>query len=248
MNHSFDTEIAESIGLSHAIVLQHLYFWHQKNEANEKHYIDDRYWTYNSVKGFSVIFPYLSDKKISRVLKDLKSGGYILIANHNAVAYDRTLWYALTKKALLTLVPSITPKGKMHSPKKANAFDQMGKPIPDSNTYNKTIYAYNPKINQNQLAFLKRIVSDFYQTKHKQYPNHIKSNWHEDDKLTHESVNVLFQLITIDKWGENDVRDVIRWATTDTFWQSNLLSLRILRIKSKNGMTKFANLHLNFTK
>lgn len=109
-------------------------------------------------------------------------------------------------------------------------------------------YAYNPNINKEQMAFLKRIVSEFYQTKHKQYPNHIKSNWYEDDKLTHESVNVLYQLITIDKWGENDVRDVIRWATTDTFWQSNLLSLRILRIKSKNGMTKFANLHLNFTK
>lgn len=105
---------------------------------------------------------------------------------------------------------------------------------------------YNKNITQGQMDYLKKIVTDFYTTKHKQYPNHIKKDWFNDNDLTKGSVNTLFELITLDEWGEKDVRDVIKWATDDKFWSSNLLSLRSLRTKSKNGMTKFANLHLKY--
>jgi hypothetical protein len=38
--------------------LQHLYFWIQKNAANQKHLHDGYYWTYNSAQVFTVIFPF----------------------------------------------------------------------------------------------------------------------------------------------------------------------------------------------
>ena len=105
---------------------------------------------------------------------------------------------------------------------------------------------YNPKITQGQMDYLKQIVTDFYTAKHKQFPNHVKADWFNDKRLTIGSVNTLFELIVIDGWKEKEVRDVIKWATTDDFWASNLLSLKTLRTKSKNGQSKFANLQLKF--
>ena len=106
---------------------------------------------------------------------------------------------------------------------------------------------YNPKITTEQKDYLKTIIIEFYTEKHKQFPNHIKEDWYNDEELTIGSINTLFDLIVIDKWDEKEVRDVIRWATTDKFWSSNLLSLRTLRTKSRNGMTKFANLQIKYT-
>lgn len=105
---------------------------------------------------------------------------------------------------------------------------------------------YNKNITQGQLEYLKKIVADFYMAKHKQYPNHVKADWFSDNDLTKGSVNTLFDLISSDNWGEKEVRDVIKWATDDKFWSSNLMSLRSLRTKSPNGQTKFANLQLKF--
>ena len=104
----------------------------------------------------------------------------------------------------------------------------------------------NKSINDKQLAFLKSIVSDFYKTKRKQLPKYITEKWYEDTNLTNGAVNVIFELITADKWSDTDVRDTIRWATDDKFWMNHLLSLRTLRDKSNNGLTKFANLHLRY--
>jgi len=106
---------------------------------------------------------------------------------------------------------------------------------------------YNSKITNEQKEYLKSIIIEFYTEKHKQFPNHIKEDWYNDEDLTIGSINTLFDLIVIDKWDEKEVRDVIRWATTDKFWASNLLSLRTLRTKSRNGMTKFANLQIKYT-
>lgn len=106
---------------------------------------------------------------------------------------------------------------------------------------------YNKNITQGQMEYLKKIVTDFYTAKHKQLPNNIKSDWFDDSTLTVGSVNTLFDLITVDGWGEKEVRDVIRWSIDDSFWSSALLSLRTLRTKSNNGQTKFANLQIKYT-
>lgn len=105
----------------------------------------------------------------------------------------------------------------------------------------------NSNITDEQRKFLEPIAMEFYTEKHKQFPNHIKSDWVNDRELTIGSINTLFDLIVLDKWDEKEVRDVIRWATSDKFWSSNLLSLKTLRTKSRNGMTKFANLQIKYT-
>ena len=71
MIHSFDTQVAEVCGIREAVLLYHIDFWITKNKANEKHFYDGRYWTYNSSKAFAKLFPYLTQKVIEKLLARL---------------------------------------------------------------------------------------------------------------------------------------------------------------------------------
>lgn len=130
MEHSFDIEIAREYGIPCAIVLKHLYYWIDKNRQNDKHYYDGCYWTYNSVKAFSTQFPYLSEKQIRTTLSKLEEQGLIKTANYNTSMYDRTKWYALTRKGFSILLGS-----ESHLPIWENGNSEKGEPIPDINTY-----------------------------------------------------------------------------------------------------------------
>ena len=114
------------------------------------------------------------------------------------------------------------------------------------NSINKNKININEAINEKQMAFLEKIVNGFYKIKHEQMPKYISADWRKDMSLINGSINTIFELITIDKWKEDDVRNVIKWATNDSFWMSHLLSLKVLRTTSNNGLTKFANLHLRY--
>lgn len=125
--HSFNTEIAEEYGINAAILFYHIVFWIEKNEANETNYHDGHYWTYNSVKAFKTLFPYMGDKQIRNALKKLEDENLVICGNYNKSPYDRTRWYALTEKGI-----SILPKGQMDFTKRANENSQKGEPIPDT--------------------------------------------------------------------------------------------------------------------
>ena len=60
--HSFDTEDAAKYGVVAATILRNLQFWIEKNAANDSHFHDGRYWTYNSVTAFEALFPVLEQK------------------------------------------------------------------------------------------------------------------------------------------------------------------------------------------
>lgn len=106
----------------------------------------------------------------------------------------------------------------------------------------------NPLITKEQKDYLANIVFQFYTIKRKQFPKLIDVDWKSDENLINGSINTLYDLIKGDDFGERVVRDVIKWATEDSFWRSTLLSLRSLRNKSSNGQTKFANLYLRYNK
>jgi hypothetical protein len=96
MNHSFNVEDAEKYGIVEAILLSNLTHWMLKNKANNKHFYDGRWWTYNSVKAFSELFPYLTKDKVRRALDSLRDAGAIKVGSYNQSAYDRTSWYSVT--------------------------------------------------------------------------------------------------------------------------------------------------------
>lgn len=100
MHHTFDIGIATKYDTSVAIFLNNLAFWVQKNMGNEKHFYEGRYWTYNSLDAFSLIFPYWSKDQIRTVIKKCLKHDLILIGNFNKQGYDRTQWFTLTDAGL----------------------------------------------------------------------------------------------------------------------------------------------------
>lgn len=167
--HCFDTEIAEKYGLEASIILNNISYWIQHNEANEKNFYDGKYWTFNSVKAFNELFPYMSEKKIRNALKALEEDGIIVTGNYNKLACDRTKWYAITEKGkcILSNRQMDSPIGQMDSsnrqmdsPKRANANYQKGEPIPNINTDSKPVCKRKYKTNDKTITSILESVPD----------------------------------------------------------------------------------------
>lgn len=129
MQHHFNVEIAKKFGINVAIFLDHMAFWINKNVANNSHFHDGTYWTYNTVEAYTEIFPYWTTKQMRKVLSDCEKYGLINTGNYNEKKYDSKKWYSLTEYAAKLLNLTICPPGQMQLPKRANAIAQKGKPI-----------------------------------------------------------------------------------------------------------------------
>ncbi len=127
MEHSFNIEIAKEYGVNAAIIYKNIRFWCDKNKANKKQIHDDNYWTYNSVRAWHELLPYLSEKQIKHAIKLLIDAELIIVGEYNKTKYDRTKWYAIREY-------SISTKGQMEEPKVSNEEVQKDQPIPDVNT------------------------------------------------------------------------------------------------------------------
>lgn len=148
MNHSFNTEIAEKVGIVPAIMLEHIAFWVLKNKANQTNEKDGRFWTFSTTEGFQKLFPYMTIKQIRSALDKLNDEGFLITGCFNLNSFDRTKWYSLGEKAeefyhlaqeknpsveLPQRANGIAPQGKSDLPHRANAFAPEGRPIPDIN-------------------------------------------------------------------------------------------------------------------
>ena len=132
MDHSFNIEVAKELGIAPAVILNNIYWWIEKNKANEKHFHDGYYWTYNSRKAYVLQFPYLTVRQIEYALKKLIDEGYIITGNYNKASFDRTLWYAITKKGYCIL-----QNCEMEKTNFVNANTENVGAIPDINTDSK---------------------------------------------------------------------------------------------------------------
>lgn len=138
MLHSFNPEIATDVGVEAAVLYQNIQYWCEKNRHNEKNFHDGYYWTYNSVKAFCEMFPYMSKDTISRNLKKLEERGYIKTGVFNEVGFDRTKWFADVRSQDSKMQDCISEKCEMDLAKMQNGFSENQKPIPYINTNIKT--------------------------------------------------------------------------------------------------------------
>ena len=132
MQHSFDKDIAVEYGVLEAILLNNICFWILKNKANNTNFYDGDYWTFNSTKAFTELFPYASKRQIEKALMHLREENILKVGNYNANAYDRTLWYALTSKG-----KCILQFGDKQITENVDAKVENVTPIPYINTNNK---------------------------------------------------------------------------------------------------------------
>ena len=148
-DHHFNVEVAKECGVNASILFTNIYFWVEHNRANGANFHDGAYWTFNSMKAFSELFPYLSQKQINTALKKLEDEKLIATGNYNKLPFDRTKWYSVTKKGYSVMQKGEIPidqKVDMHLPEKSNeilppgqmTFSPEGEPIPDINTDEKT--------------------------------------------------------------------------------------------------------------
>ena len=115
--HSFDPKIAARVGLNAAVIYQNIVWWCNKNAANRRNEHDGRFWTYNSMKAWVELFPYLTAPQIRLALEKLEREGLILSGTFNKVGYDRTKWYCYSDQ--------------IHLSENSNGIDENVKPIPD---------------------------------------------------------------------------------------------------------------------
>ncbi len=135
--HYFDRDIAIKVGVDEAVVFQHVKFWIEVNEANQRNFNDGCYWTYNSVTAFRDYLPYFTENQLRRCLKKLIESDFLISANYNHHGYDRTTWYALGSGYFDFLADaernSDSAKIEMEDHEGKNAADGFQPPIPDRN-------------------------------------------------------------------------------------------------------------------
>ena len=144
INYHFDVEMATRHGVGEAIMLSNFEYWLAKNKADNRHYHDDRTWTYNSVNSLTKLFPFWSIRQVRRILKSLLDQEVLIKSTHNKHAYDKTNWYALTDESKLLLIGQ---KGQMDLSKLTNGLVKTDKPIPDSKHLKTTDIKDYPNIN-----------------------------------------------------------------------------------------------------
>lgn len=85
-------DLATLLGLNEAIILSQLHFW----LCQEKHFYDDRYWTYNTYEQWQEQFSFWSISTIRRALSSLKKRKLVITTDkYNKMSIDKTLWYTI---------------------------------------------------------------------------------------------------------------------------------------------------------
>ena len=132
----FDTEIAEKVGVNAAVVYQNIYFWCEKNKANNKQIIDGKTWVYNSVSAFGKLFSYLTDRQIRTALDALEKAGLIETGVYNKRKGDKTKWYSCValndQKPLTNTSGPLTNMSEPLTNMSNDSFDSEVKPLPDN--------------------------------------------------------------------------------------------------------------------
>lgn len=124
----YSRRVAVKVGLAASVIYAHICYWIRKNKANEKHFYNGKYWTYNSMKAFASYFPELTEKQVRTALEKLIQANLIESANFNKTGYDRTLWYSLKEENEVC---------QIDMPKNELPFAQKGTPIPNINQTDK---------------------------------------------------------------------------------------------------------------
>lgn len=132
MDYHFNDKAACKYGVEEAVMLNNLYYWVLKNKANNKHFHDGYYWTYNSLKAFEKLFPFWSKRQIERILNNLEKKKAIKTGNYNKAGYDRTKWYTITETVI-----SIYANGEIDFTEWGNGNHETVTPIPNNKPVNK---------------------------------------------------------------------------------------------------------------
>lgn len=237
MEHHFNVNIANKLGIEEALILHHFYYWTSKNALNEKHFHDGLYWTYNSKSAYVRLFPYMNETKIYRVIKHLEEDGLIVKGNFNTNLWDKTNWYAITMKGLdlldnngydMNAFSSLFQNDVFDNAKMNDGVGQSERTILYNNTNNNKEEGINiPSKKNNYKAIVdcwnqsngKRlgIVTKITERRKKAIKKQI-----EDNGITQEQLMSFFKTIPFaDKWLYNPNKQHKNWKPDFDWWLAN---------------------------
>jgi len=111
-SHSFDTGIAQELGLNAAIIYNHIVYWIRINSKKKNtEMIEGRYWMYETMQEMANFFGYLKIDEIKKAIGKLLGAGLLIKGNFNKSHFDKTSWYAIAREDIqktLTKVPNGT--------------------------------------------------------------------------------------------------------------------------------------------
>lgn len=180
--HHFKVEDAVLHGVDKAVILSNLRFWLTKKRDSNTHKYDGYYWVYNTAKELAELFPYFTQSKIQRLLKQLEEDGVLLVGNYNKVKYDRTRWYSLSEFCTVDNCNN-------HNTELNNGNNDSVEPIPDTKHLLKTNINTNTHFEPNILF---DVFWDLYD--YKKNKSDCITKWHsmtdEERTLTIESLDL----------------------------------------------------------
>ena len=220
--HLFDVEDAVKYGVNPAIILDHIRRWIAHNKANGKNERDGHTWTYNSVKAWAKLVPYLTDKQVRKAIDDLVAAGVLIKGNYNDNAHDRTLWYALGD--------GICPTGQMGAetlPSGANGDASPGECVDHRETKEVT---KRSELEEEAGRFVDWFLALLARTgaPAPRLTPAIRTGWEQ----TYE------KLVRIDGKTKAEIAKVCEWARSDPFWSGNFYAPTKLR-ERKDGISRF---------
>lgn len=89
-------ELAVKIGLNESIILQQIHYWLEINRKVNRHFLDNRYWAYNTYVEWQKQFPFFSVSTIKRAIYNLEKFKLIVTTDkYNEMKIDKTKWYSI---------------------------------------------------------------------------------------------------------------------------------------------------------
>ena len=114
-SNSFDTGLAVHIGVTAAIVYNHIVYWLKINKAKKQNIHEGRTWMYETIKEISDYLQYITEKQIRVAIKTLVEKKLLIEGNFSKNKFDRTTWYAVPDEDVLGF-----SKSKFEAPSRAN--------------------------------------------------------------------------------------------------------------------------------
>ena len=103
-------DLAAEYGVDVAIFLHNIYHWMLKNQANQEHFYDGRYWAHSSYNGLVRWFsPLWSIQQIKRIVSKCKDAELLLIGDYNPDGFTHTNWYSVSDKIMEIYGSNMTP-------------------------------------------------------------------------------------------------------------------------------------------
>jgi hypothetical protein len=122
--------LAQQIGLNEAIILQQIHYW----ICTSPHDREGQKWIYNSYEEWGKQFPWIGNRKLRYVIRNLEQEGYLLTGRFNKRRGDNTKWYRINYEKLEELLDTHLAKLATGVPNHATGVPNFATPLPETTT------------------------------------------------------------------------------------------------------------------